>query len=219
MGVAAGEVPGGVERPMPTEPPTGRPGQDPDAERTVVASPQAPPDVYARIRRLAPVLVVLFCAGLLIVVALVRPFQSPPSDVELRASFVGADADPTAAYVQIHNAGGNDTLLDASTPAAATVELQQRQASPDDPAGVLVAVDQLEVPGYTDTSLQPGGDQLLLTGLTRPLAVGDTVELTLRFERSGSRTVEAEVASYLDIAGAMIGPRVVVPDGGTDQPG
>jgi len=182
----------------------------------MTAEPTAPAprrDVYAVIRRFAPGLVVVFCAGLLVVVAVVRPFESPPSDIDLRTPLVGAGTDPAAAYVVIHNAGGGDTLLGASTPVATTVELQQ--PSPDDPA-VLVAVDRIEVPGFEDTRLQPGSAQLLLTGLTRPLEVGDTVPLTLEFERAGESSVDATVETYDQVAEQLIGPRLRIP--GQDVP-
>jgi copper(I)-binding protein len=196
-----------VDTPVPDEAPAPAPA---------AATAGPPPDIYARIRRFAPALVVLFCAGLLVMVAVVRPFDSPPAAPELRTPLVGADVDPTGAYVVIHNAGGNDTLVGASTPAAATVEIQQRQGQTDTEPGVLVVVDQLAVPGFSDTRLQPGGDQLLLTDLVRPLAAGDTVELTLVFERAGSVTVDAQVESYVDIAERLLPPRLIIPgqDGG-----
>jgi hypothetical protein len=42
-------------------------------------------------------------------------------------------------------------------------------------------------------ALAPGGLHVMLIGLTRPLAAGERVPLTLRFERAGAVTVEAEV--------------------------
>ncbi len=188
---------------------------DADTEPVTASGPAPEPaprtDIYYRIRRAAPILVVLFCAGLLLLVAVVRPFGSPPAAIELRTPFVGADADPTAAYVVIHNSGGNDTLVGASTPAATSVEIQQREGVTETDPGTLVTVDELEVPGFTDTRLQPGGDQLLLVGLTRPLAEGDTVELTLEFDRGGTQTVQAEVDTYLDIADQLLPPRLRIP--------
>jgi copper(I)-binding protein len=211
---------------MTTEPPATGPQPtttleaDPSsATEAPTARPVPPPDIYLRIRRFAPVLVVLFCAGLLVLVAVVRPFDSPPAAPELRSPLVGADVDPTAAYVIIHNSGGNDTLVGASTPAAGTVELQQRQGRTDTDPGVLVTVDQLDVPGFTDTRLQPGSDQILLSDLVRPLAAGDTVSLTLRFERAGSVTVDAEVASYVDIADQLLPPRLKIPGQNGVTPG
>jgi copper(I)-binding protein len=207
---------------MTTPPP---PATDPaDAtEPAPAARPTPPPrtDIYFRIRRFAPVLVVLFCAGILVIMAVVRPFTSPPSAPELKDPLVGAGGDPAAAYVVIANSGGNDTLVGASTPVAGSVEIQQREGATDTDEGVLVTVDQLAVPGYTETRLQPGGDQLLLVGLTRSLAVGDVVPLTLEFERAGTVTVDAEVATYLDIADRLLPPRLVIPgqDGNPTQPG
>lgn len=182
---------------------------------TPEAPDPSPPrtDIYARIRRFAPVLIVVFCAGLLITVGVVRPFSTPPVDIELRSPLVASEGDPTAAYVIVHNAGGSDTLLSASTPAAASVVLQQWQTSDTDPTGRLVTVDSLEVPGFDDLRMQPGGDQLLLTGLRAPLVVGQTIPMTLTFERSGERTVEAEAQPYDVIGDRLLPARLKLPSG------
>ena len=193
------------------------PSRDPRARRatapataTTTAAPA--PDIYARIRRFAPALVVLFCAGLLVMVAVVRPFDSPPAAPELRTPLVGADVDPTGAYVVIHNAGGNDTLdrrvepgrRHRRDPAAPGQDRHRARASSS-------WSSELAIPGFSDTRLQPGGDQLLLTDLVRPLAAGDTVELTLEFERAGTVTVDAQVESYVDIAERLLPPRLIIP--------
>lgn len=170
-----------------------------------------PSPIYRKIRRKAPILVVLFCMGLLVFAAFASPFKKPPAAIDLRLPLIGADSNPAAGYVVIHNAGGSDTLLGASTPAAATVTIQQRRPSPTDPAGVLVAVDSLKVAGFEDLRLQPGSDQLLLEGLVKPLTVGEKIQLTLRFERAGNITVEADVQSYLEIADRMLPSRLKLP--------
>jgi copper(I)-binding protein len=174
-------------------------------------TPQPRTDIYARIRKFAPVLIVVFCAGLLVIVALIRPFGKPPVDIELRSPLVASEGDPTAAYVVVHNGGGSDTLLSASTPAADSVVLQQWQTSDSDPAGHLVTVDSLDVPGFGDLRMQPGSDQLLLTGLRAPLVIGETIPITLTFERSGERTVEAEAQPYEVIGDRLLPPRLKVP--------
>ncbi|CAM8643002.1 COG2847 Copper(I)-binding protein [Acidimicrobiia bacterium] len=170
-----------------------------------------PSPIYRKIRRKAPILVVLFCMGLLVFAAFASPFKKPPAAIDLRLPLIGADSNPAAGYVVIHNAGGSDTLLGASTPAAATVTIQQRRPSPTDPAGVLVAVGSLKVAGFEDLRLQPGSDQLLLEGLVKPLTVGEKIQLTLRFERAGNITVEADVQSYLEIADRMLPSRLKLP--------
>lgn len=173
-------------------------------------APAARTDIYARVRRFAPVLIVVFCAGLLAAMAVVSPFKKPPTDIELRTPLVASEGDPTAAYVVIHNGGGSDTLLGATTPAANSVLLQQWQTTESDQIGRLVTVDSLEVPGFGDLDMQPGGDQLLLTGLVAPLEVGSRIEITLRFERSGERTVLAEAQPYDVIGDRLLPPRLKV---------
>ena len=194
---------------------------DPDVTATTTETsedapaPVDPPprtDIYYRIRRAAPVLVVVFCAGLLILMAVLRPFSDADADPEPRDALVGAGVDPTGAYMVIDNTGGKDTLLSASSPAAERVELQQRQGVSDTSAGELVTVEELPVEDYDETRLQPGGDQILLSGLVRPLTVGDTVQLTLDFDRAGTVTVEARVATYDEIAKVLLPPRLVIPD-------
>ena len=180
------------------------------------ATPTPPPrtDIYARIRRAAPVLVVLFCAGLLVFVAIIHPFSKPPVAIEVRTPLVASEGDPTAAYVVLHNGGGSDVLLGASTPAAASVVLQQWQTTSTsdgtEPSGHLVTVDQLDVPGFGDLRMQPGSDQLLLSGLVAPLSPGQTIAITLEFERSGTRTVQAEAQTYDTIADRLLPPRLKV---------
>jgi hypothetical protein len=182
------------------------------------ATPPQRTDIYARIRRMAPVLIVLFCIAILVFAAVVHPFQKPPVALELRSPLVASEGDPTAAYVVIHNGGGSDTLLSASTPAAASVVLQEWQTpeSTDgtEPLGHLVTVSQLEVPGFGDLHMQPGGDQLLLSGLTAPLTVGSTIPITLEFARSGTRTVQAEAQPYDVIGDRLLPPRLKVTNGG-----
>jgi copper(I)-binding protein len=171
------------------------------------------PDIYARIMRFAPVLLVVFCAGLLLLVGIIRPFDKPASSIQFRDALIGADNDPTGAYIIIHIVGGSDTLTGASTPAAASVAMQT--VSSGDPTastpGPLVDVDHLDVPGFNDLHLQPGSDQLMLRGLTAPLVVGQKVTLTLQFQRAGTLTVEAEVQPYSVIADRLLPPRLKLP--------
>lgn len=166
------------------------------------------PDIWSRIMRFGPVVLVLFCIGALVFVGIVHPFETPAPELTTHDVLVGADHDPTGAYLVIHNAGGPDTLESASTPAATSVELQ----SPSNEAnGALVTVDHLDVRGFTDLRLQPGGDQLLLKGLTAPLTVGQRIPITLQFRTRGAVTVEAEVATYSTIADRLLPPRLKLP--------
>jgi copper(I)-binding protein len=77
--------------------------------------------------------------------------------------------------------------------------------------GMLTDVDHLDIPGFGDLRLQPGLSQLLLKGLTAPLAVGQQVSITLNFEKAGAITVEATVATYDEIADRLLPPRLKLP--------
>jgi hypothetical protein len=56
-------------------------------------------------------------------------------------------------------------------------------------------VARIEVPAGGEVKLQPGGFHLMLMSLTKPLAVGDKVEIDLVFEHAGRIVVQAEVRS------------------------
>lgn len=55
-------------------------------------------------------------------------------------------------------------------------------------------IDMAVEPGETEFS--PGSGHVMLSGLPEPLVPGDTVALTLEFERSGERTVDVEVVDW-----------------------
>jgi periplasmic copper chaperone A len=54
-------------------------------------------------------------------------------------------------------------------------------------------VEAIELPGGQTVVLEPGGLHVMLLGLTAPLEVGTTFDLTLTFESAGERTVAVEV--------------------------
>ncbi|MBD0274830.1 MAG: copper chaperone PCu(A)C, partial [Acetobacteraceae bacterium] len=55
------------------------------------------------------------------------------------------------------------------------------------------AVEVIEVPAGQTVTLRPGGLHLMLIGLALPLREGETVPVTLRFERAGVVPVELSV--------------------------
>ena len=55
-------------------------------------------------------------------------------------------------------------------------------------------IERLAVPPRGAAGLEPGGDHIMLFGVTAPLAEGDSVSLTLRFADQSTRTVTAEVS-------------------------
>lgn len=52
----------------------------------------------------------------------------------------------------------------------------------------------LAIPAGSSVELKPGGTHIMLMGLEAPLPEGDSLRLTLRFEKSGERPIEVGVA-------------------------
>jgi copper(I)-binding protein len=51
----------------------------------------------------------------------------------------------------------------------------------------------IDIPANGQVELKPGGFHVMLIGLTRDLNVGDSVQLTLTFEKAGQIPVTAQV--------------------------
>jgi copper(I)-binding protein len=117
------------------------------------------------------------------------------NDVEIVEPWARATAPgETAAmvFMKLDNTGNiADRLLRASTPAADRVELHGAVVDAADIQ--MQAVKAIELPPGVDVMLQPGGLHLMLIGLKDPLEKGETVPLTLTFERGGMVDITAEV--------------------------
>jgi copper(I)-binding protein len=96
-----------------------------------------------------------------------------------------------AVYVTIVNDGAPDALLSAATSTAAAVELHEVVQE----GGVMKMrpLPRFEVPGGGRVEMKPGGYHIMLLGLTRDLKPGDTVSVTLTFDKAGRMTVDAPV--------------------------
>jgi copper(I)-binding protein len=97
-----------------------------------------------------------------------------------------------AVYVTIVNRGaGPDALISAATDAASTVELHEVVQE----GGVMKMrpLPRVEVPASGRLEMKPGGHHIMLLGLTRDLKPGDTVSVTLTFDKAGRMTVDAPV--------------------------
>lgn len=102
-----------------------------------------------------------------------------------------------AGFLAIANRGtAPDRLVGASSPLARITEIHTHIREGDILRMRPVAAVDLP-PGETVT-LQPGGFHLMLIGLKQPLIQGQTVPVTLRFERAG----EVEVTLAIQPAGA-----------------
>ncbi len=95
-------------------------------------------------------------------------------------------------FLVIRNTAGEaDRLLSASSPAAQRMELHTHIREGD--VMRMRPVNDIPVPANGSATLQPGGLHLMLIGLTQPLVAGQSVPVTLRFERAGEVTINLAV--------------------------
>lgn len=105
---------------------------------------------------------------------------------------MGADL-PAAGYLTIIGGSeSSDALVGASSPVAGSVEIHETKADAGGMTGMR-PVGQIDIAAGATVKLEPGGFHLMLMGVTEDLTIGDTVEITLTFEKAGNVVVQAEV--------------------------
>ena len=99
--------------------------------------------------------------------------------------------DMTACYITLTSSTG-DRLTSIISPRAAQSQLHAVSTE----GGVMSMsemADGLELPAGQAIALAPGGDHIMLTGVTVPLAEGDLVPLALTFESGAQIALEVPV--------------------------
>jgi copper(I)-binding protein len=97
-----------------------------------------------------------------------------------------------AVFMRLVNAGNApDQLVGAESPAAGTVEVHQ--TTMEEGVMKMEHIPGLEIPAGGETVLEPGGYHVMLIGVSQALSPGDSLPLTLRFEKSGEMTMDVEV--------------------------
>jgi copper(I)-binding protein len=132
----------------------------------------------------------LMCLGLCF--ALSAQAQVQIEQPWARATAPGAKV--AGGYMVMRNAGAaGDRLLSASSPAAARVELHVHVN--DKGVMKMREVPAYEVPARGAFELKPGGAHLMFMELRKPFKEGDTVPVTLRFEKAGEVAAEFRVGA------------------------
>ena len=121
------------------------------------------------------------------------------SSVTVKNAWVRQNIPPqtmTAAYLFIHNQGTATALISASTPAAEVAEIHVMTT--DGNIMRMKKIDRLPIQENGSATLQPGGNHLMIIGLRRDLAPGDSLALTLTFANGQVQTLRAPVVSIQD---------------------
>ncbi len=99
-----------------------------------------------------------------------------------------------AVYMTIHNNGSvADRLVGVETAIARMASIHTMRME----QGVMKMrpLKTLDIPPGASVQLRPGGIHVMLMGLHAPLTQGQTIPVTLRFERAGKIPIEATVES------------------------
>jgi len=97
-------------------------------------------------------------------------------------------------YLTVTDSGTPDRLTSASSPVAEKAELHQ--SATVNGVATMRPVDGVPVAPGAPAVLGPGGYHLMLRGLKRPLAAGQSFPLTLNFAKAGTLTTTVTVAPF-----------------------
>jgi len=125
--------------------------------------------------------------------------SAPAAAVAVTDAWVkAAEGGMTAAFATITNDGDADvSLVGVSTEAASMVQLHETVADADGNTSMQEKAGGFRIPAGDARLLEPGGDHIMLMGLTGPLQPGDEVELVLVFDDGAERTVRAPVKEFV----------------------
>ena len=97
-----------------------------------------------------------------------------------------------AAFFTVHNAGAAaDRLLGASTPQAQKSELHTHIH--ENGMMKMQQIPAVDIPAKGEVKFQPGGNHVMLFGMSKPLKAGEQFPLTLEFEKAGKVEVQVKV--------------------------
>jgi|TARA_R110002124_G_scaffold11529_1_gene54683 copper(I)-binding protein len=96
-----------------------------------------------------------------------------------------------ACYLTLRSSAG-DRLTGVATPVSTATQIHTMTME-NDVMRMSELAEGLPLPAEQAVTLAPGGEHLMLVGLTAPLVAGQTVALSLGFEKSPAMTVQAEV--------------------------
>jgi copper(I)-binding protein len=124
----------------------------------------------------------------------IRHVETAPAQISVTQAWARATppgADVGAVYLTIANKGGaTDRLVSVTSPAAGSAMVHQTVE--ENGVSTMRETDGSIAPGTT-LDMKPGGSHIMLMGLKGPLKEGETVDVTLAFEKSGEVKTTAKV--------------------------
>ncbi|PYE89339.1 copper chaperone PCu(A)C [Phyllobacterium leguminum] len=98
-------------------------------------------------------------------------------------------------YIKLDNKGGEaDRLVAATSPAAKRVEIHEMTME-NDVMKMRQLKDGIDLPAGGTVELKPGGMHLMFMDVIKPFKKGDTVPVTLQFQKAGTVDVTFKVGA------------------------
>ena len=131
----------------------------------------------------------------LLTILLINACSAPSGELIIQNAWArpAINGNNGAVYFIIENdTSSEDTLLSVTSDIASAVEVHMSMM---DGNGVMSMQMQeaVTVPSGKTLEFKPGGLHVMLIRLNQDLKIGDTISLTLNFEKTGSRTIEVTV--------------------------
>jgi periplasmic copper chaperone A len=133
-----------------------------------------------------------------------EPSAAPASVIIIEDGWVRAtegteDTSMTAAFMSLTNPGEADITLTAGSAEVAEMTQLHEMVEGDDGAMMMQEIDGgLVVPATGHQHLEPGGNHVMLMGLTEELAPGDEVALTLTFDDGTTQDLMLPVKAFTE---------------------
>jgi len=126
--------------------------------------------------------------------------EAKTQNLEISGAFARASPKMVSAgagFMTIRSLGDSDRLIGFSSPACEQPELHTHIH--DNGMMRMRQVDAIDIPAGGEAKLEPGGLHLMFIGLTGKLAEGESVDVTLTFEKAG----EVNITLPIKKSGAM----------------
>ena len=135
--------------------------------------------------------------GALTALASMQAFATQADNVMVENPFareVPPGAPASASFMKLTNTSGTDiNIIQADSAVSKVVELHTH--TNDNGVMRMRKIPQITVPANGSTELKPGGLHIMLIGPHEPLKMGQTVNVTLKFEDGSSKEVAMPVKS------------------------
>ena len=129
----------------------------------------------------------------------------PAISVQVAVMAAPPTVSEAAVYLVIANSGAEDTLVSVWSPEARGAMIHATEASGGQQ--VMRMRERVVLPRGESISFLPGGTHVMLTGLARMPAVGESFPLRLRFAGAGEFAIAPTVVPYTELESHLKGGR------------